>query len=441
MAKGAKIPNVYWRNGWAWGRTTHRGKDLREPLDTKDPKVARSRVEKWLEGLRASKWGEKPRRSFEEAASRFIDEHIPLLKGGATGRTAAGYLRALAVFDERFKGLYLDEIGSDLISTYEHERRREGVTGGTIRGDLFVLSSVMSRAEEWEWITGNRVAAYLRGRAKTKHLVAQPHRTRYCSHDEEAELLRRCRGTKLARDGKTAGDHLMLFAGIALTIDIGLRSEELLQGDWTMVDLKRNEWTVPDWLAKSGNARTVPILERSQKILRTLPRSREVPFVLWHSERGADKRYTNLLPALTYIATGGRSRYIRHELMKLAAKGEEITDEVRARVEAEAEKVAWADEIPDLIWHDLRRTCGCRLLQDHDMSLEKVSKWLGHASPEITRKAYAFLEVQQLHEAAGTLPKALSDQSGSHGTTDGNVLDLVPHTSGKLRGPSNASEE
>ena len=55
--------------------------------------------------------------------------------------------------------------------------------------------------------------------------------------------------------------------------------------------------------------------------------------------------------------------------------------------------------IKDLRWHDLRRTCGCRLLQEHRMRMEEVAKWLGHQSMGQTERAYAFLEVDDLHAA------------------------------------------
>jgi integrase len=55
--------------------------------------------------------------------------------------------------------------------------------------------------------------------------------------------------------------------------------------------------------------------------------------------------------------------------------------------------------IEDLTIHDLRRTCGCRLLQDRRMSMEEVSKWLGHSSIRVTERVHAFLEVEHLHRA------------------------------------------
>ncbi len=40
------------------------------------------------------------------------------------------------------------------------------------------------------------------------------------------------------------------------------------------------------------------------------------------------------------------------------------------------------------------------------MEMAEVSKWLGHHSVVVTEKAYAFLEVQNLHAAVAASPKA-----------------------------------
>jgi integrase len=420
--KKPKIANVWWRNGWAWGRIQFEGHEYREPLDTQDPRDARERVQAWIKSLKDQKWGKKPRRTFDEAADKFIAEHLPNLKraaDGELGRGAKRYLQSLIPLTEHFSGKALEEIGSGLLSAFEQRRRKQGVSTGTIRNDLWCLSSIFTRALEWEWVPGNPVAAYIRARTKRGLLPPSAPHTRYCSHDEEAELILRCKGKLGSRDGGEKQDHVMLAASIALTIDIGLRKEELLQGDWTMVDLERKEWTVPAWLAKSGRARTIPILPRSLAILQKLPRSDQVKFVIWRSElrteedgtkREVHDRYFDLLPMLQDIASGGRSYIFRREATKLKQKGLRLTADRRAAIAALAERQAWAVQIPKLIWHDLRRTCGCRLLQDYQLPMEAVSKWLGHSSVKVTEKAYAFLEVKHLHAAVGKGPETIESR-------------------------------
>lgn len=405
--KYPKIPNVFWRNGWAHGRIQYKGQDLREPLETQDPKLARQRVTQWIEDLKNQAWGAKPKRTFDEAARAFIDEHLPRLKGGVEGKAAQRYLLSLTHLEPEFTGMALDDIGSAALSAFETKRFRQGVKSGTIRNDLWCLSSIYTLALEKEWTERvNPVAAYIRARAKRGMLPpADPH-TRYCSHDEEAELFRRCRGRL------NGVDHMMLAAGIALTIDIGLRAEELFAGEWPMVDLEGNQWNVPKDLAKSGRARSVPILPRSQAILKALPRSNQIKAILWWDDVTKDpntgeeihthRRYTGMLQQLQNIASGGRTFVIKRELSALAARGQKVTPKERERIAKLAEDEAWAPAMDHLIWHDLRRTCGCRLLQDRGLSMKAVSEWLGHESVTTTEKAYAFLKIEHLHAAVGT---------------------------------------
>jgi hypothetical protein len=40
-----------------------------------------------------------------------------------------------------------------------------------------------------------------------------------------------------------------------------------------------------------------------------------------------------------------------------------------------------------------------RRLRDDGMSMQEVSAWLGHSGVEVTQKVYAFLGVDQLHQA------------------------------------------
>ena len=60
--------------------------------------------------------------------------------------------------------------------------------------------------------------------------------------------------------------------------------------------------------------------------------------------------------------------------------------------------------IRKLPFYHLRHTCGSHPVMGRwhggeGMRLEKVAKWLGHGSPELTAKHYAHLAPELLHES------------------------------------------
>ncbi len=178
MAKVYKRGNVY------WARATHKGKEYREPLDTASKAVAEDRLKEWLEKKKASQWGDKPRRTFEETVRKFTKDHLPRLKRTSQLR----YTYSLLQLADHLQGKFLDQIGSAMLSEFESKRRADGVTDGSIRRDLSCLSSIFNCAEEWEYFTGNPAAAFMRAR-KRRGLKEAPPRTRYLSHEEETQIL------------------------------------------------------------------------------------------------------------------------------------------------------------------------------------------------------------------------------------------------------------
>ena len=204
---------------------------------------------------------------------------------------------------------------------------------------------------ENERITVNPVPAFLKARKRRGLKEAQP-RTRYLSHEEEAALL--------------AAANQPLRDMLAFAIDTGLRLEEQLSLTWGQVDIRRQQIkTTAD--TKSGEARDIPLLQRAVTILGTVPR---------HIRRNGE-------PDWVFCKRDG-SRYgsLKKSLATACRRA----------------------EISDFTWHDLRRTCGCRLLQDRRMTKAEVQEWLGHASVTTTERSYAFLKIDQLHKAAGTKP-------------------------------------
>ncbi len=313
---------------------------------------------------------------------RFSNEHFLRIKRSSALR----YSVSLAALSDHFDDKSLGQITSGPISEFEAARREAGVSNGTIRRDITCLAALFSACEEWEWFSGNPAAAYLK-RAKKRGLVEAPPRTRYLSHEEEELVINYIAAKRATVKGnRDRHGYLMLGAAVILATDTGLREEELLGLEWPDVNLDNNEIKVTSKHAKSSYERRIPILPRSQEVLR---RSKRSAFVLWHGE---GERYRLLWLAL------------QRAIVKIG--------------------------LTDLRWHDLRRTCGCRLLQDQKMEMAEVSKWLGHRSITVTEKAYAFLDVRHLHAAVGTGPKAPRSPQTYFLPTQ--ILDTIPDT-GRIR--------
>jgi integrase len=350
------MADLYKRKGSKiyWGRVQVDGKDERRSLQTADRRLAKERLKQWLDDIGAAKWGDKRPRTFAEAAERFIREHMTTLKPSSARRYGVS-LKNLA---PHFGGKTLDQIGTAALSEFETARRNDGVRAGTIRRDLSCLSSLVTSSVMWEWLGVNPVPSYLRSRSK-RGLKESPPRTRYLTTEEEARLLANSSCLAgLTGDWEGGAATSPVREAITLAIDTGLRRDELFSLQWSQLDLKRGIVSTTK-RTKSGKLRQVPLPFRSRTIVGTLPRYRDCPYVFVSPRTGT--RYVNM-------ETG----------FKAAAR--------RAGIK-------------DLIWHDLRRTAGCRWLQRDGRRMEEVSMLLGHSSVMVTERSYAFLNAEDVAES------------------------------------------
>ena len=246
------------------------------------------------------------------------------------------YLMSLKALVPYFEGKYLDEIGRQEIAHFVSDRRKL-VSGSSLRRDLACLSVAYNLAIGWDWTDSN--PAHF---AKAARIRENPPRTRYLTQAEYQQLL--------------AHASQYIKPMIAFAVETGLRLEEQLSMEWNQVRWDRNEIVIPR--TKSGTPRTVPLTTEARQILDALPRHIRSKYV-WHKKDGS--RYGKLTRGLA----GACKR----------------------------------SGISDLRWHDLRRTCGSWMLQD-GVSIEVVSKWLGHGSIAVTERSYAFLRTEDLHAAA-----------------------------------------
>lgn len=253
-----------------------------------------------------------------------------------------------------------DQIGSAQLIDFETARRTEGVVPPTIRRDLACLSSLYGFLIEREIVEVNPVPAFLK-RAKRRGLREAESRTRYLSKKEEPALIaaavpsrRPPAARKLQRPSSGPRNDMMLRAAIIVAIHTGLRLREQFDLVWDDVDLESRLIHIPADRAKGRKSRSVVIFEPAIIALRSLPRHIRSRRVFWHRN---GQKFLHLDRGFKAAARRAKTKNVR--------------------------------------WHDLRRTHGCRLLQEHGWSLEMVQAQLGHASIVTTQKAYAFLEVEQ----------------------------------------------
>lgn len=168
----------------------------------------------------------------------------------------------------------------------------------------------------------------------------------------------------------------MLHAAIVVALNSGLRLREQFDLTWDDVDLAGRLIRIPAARSKGRRTHDVVLLDQAIGALDTLPRHFKSKLVFWHRD-------------------GARFRHLDRGF-KSACK--------RAGLR-------------DVRWHDLRRTHGCRLMQEHGWSIELVQAQLGHSTVTQTQKAYAFLEVQHRLDRADNRAAARSAPAAV-GTTE-----------------------
>ena len=110
---------------------------------------------------------------------------------------------------------------------------------------------MLTSCEDWEWIDGNIVPAYLRRRSK-RGLKEGAARTRYLTNSEELITVAGCVA------GRASGNHSGDRYRITPRGTFSLR--------WNQIDVERGI-IITTTKTKSGRARSVPLPERSRGIL------------------------------------------------------------------------------------------------------------------------------------------------------------------------------
>ena len=222
---------------WWVDITTPRGRRIRESAGTGDRKAAKEYHDRLkAEAWRVEKLRERPSRTWDEAALRFLKE--------AEGKAILkDYKRHVAFWTEHFSKRPLEEITrhevADLIEAHAK-------TPATRNRYIACLRAVLRKAcGAWEWL--DRAP-------KFKTYVEPKQRIRWISREEAGKLL------------AAMPEWLADLARFALAT--GLRQANVLALEWTQVDLKRGvAWVHPDQ-AKARRAIGVPLNEDAVAVIR-----------------------------------------------------------------------------------------------------------------------------------------------------------------------------
>lgn len=220
--------------------TDPRGKRIRQSTGTTELKAA----QEYHDTLKAELWrvshlGEKPRRSWQEAVVKWLEE----TSHKATHERDKQHLRRL---DPYLGRLYLDEVNRAVLDQFVAGRRADGVSNATINRHLAVARSILRKArDEWDWV--DKVP-------KVKLLPEPKRRVRWLTREQVAELLSHLPA------------HLEVMVRFSLAT--GLRQGNVIGLEWSQVDLERRlAWIHPDQ-AKARRAIGVPLNAEALAVLK-----------------------------------------------------------------------------------------------------------------------------------------------------------------------------
>ena len=323
---------VYKRGSVWWVRFRLNGVHVRRSAKTTKKVEAQAYLHRLVEEHSQAARGEVlSRHLLNEAIARFFEEAS--LKAG----TLEGYGSHSRTIGRLLGHLHLDEMTRRVLADFVATRKRTGVTDATIRRDLAVLGSVCSMAVRWGWIETSPISTFNKRALK----VSRP-RVRFLSREEFSRLH------------EAASAELKSI--LVLSVETGLRKEELLGLTVAGIDLRRRELHLEH--TKTDTPRRVPLSPAALSTIRDILEQRSRP----------------------------RSAYLFCK-----SDGTRIGNPRKA-----FEGACARAGIEDFRFHDLRHTFASWWVQQGG-DLYRLSRILGHSSLLMSSR-YAHLRTDDLHD-------------------------------------------
>src|SRR6267143_1153123 len=285
---------LYRRGAVWWMRLSYEGRQIRRSTDVTDRKLA-ERIYFKVRGLVAGgTWCERPvvrPRKVKDVLDRYLRDYSAPNKAALTHRRdrslAAHVLRA-------FGEVPIEQLRPARLAEYKASRRAQGAAPQTLNAELTLLGHAYKLAvREWEWVTDNPVLRITK--EKVRNGIE-----RWLTSEEEHRLL--------------AASPPWLQEIIVFALHTGMRRGEILNLQWSHVDLSRHTLTILE--QKNGARDTLPVNDTAMEVLQARAavrtNSTEAVFV---NEAGHPREACNLLRAFyPAMRKAGIARFRFHDL-------------------------------------------------------------------------------------------------------------------------------
>ncbi len=233
--------SIYTRGETWWIQfTTPNGERIQRSARTKIKREAQELHDQLkAEAWRVKNLGSKPRHTWQEAVTRWLTEQ-------SHKKSIEDDKRLLRWLHSYLFESYLDEIDSDVISDLIYKRKKENVSNATVNRMLAVLRSILNRAiKEWGWLDS---APFI------KSLPEPKIRIRWLTQIEATKLL------------NELPEHLNAMA--KFTLATGLRESNVVNLEWSQVDMKRHCCWIHADQAKGKKDIAVPLNNVAINVIR-----------------------------------------------------------------------------------------------------------------------------------------------------------------------------
>jgi integrase len=247
----------------------------------------------------------------------------------------------------RLGHLHLDQITKNDIVAIHQGRRASGAAPASANRLVVLVRYIFNLALKWE------VPGVTNNPTKTVRLFEENSRERYLSQEEAQRL----------HAALLVSANPMLRYIVPMLLLSGARKREVLDARWEDFDEARRVWRIPK--TKAGKPRFVPLSEGMIRLLHTVPRFADCPFVVPNPK--SRRPFTSMF----YAWDAARK----------------------------------AAGIPEVRIHDLRHSFASFAINS-GASLYEVQKILGHTQVRTTQR-YAHLSQETLVEAANAAANAV----------------------------------